>query len=142
MSENAVNRKALMRYVDDELSPEERARVERELRLSPQLRRDVATFRALKADLASLSFTPLEDVGSVWGRTRPKITVRTGWILASTGAVAWLTYATWLFFTSSGDMILNLAIGAVGIGILLILVQVIVDRAREFRTDPYRDIHR
>ena len=39
-------------------------------------------------------------------------------------------------------MLVKLTTGAVVIGILVLLAQVILDRYREYGTDPYRNVHR
>ena len=131
-----------MRYLDGELSPEERARVDTELGASTELQREVAIFRALKADFRDLSFHAGTDRSSVWDRVNTHLTRPVGWILAILGVVAWMTYGVYVFTTSASDAWEKLATGGVAIGILMLLASVIWERYREWGTDPYKDVFR
>jgi hypothetical protein len=130
----------LMRYLDGEMSPEERARVDGELERSTELKRELAMFRAMKADFRELSFHPAEYRESVWDRVNDRVTRPIGWILVAVGTAVWMTYGAYLFATSPTDPWEKLATGAVAIGILMLLASVIWDRYREWQSDPYRDV--
>ncbi len=132
----------LMRYIDGELAPEERARVDAELETSTELQREVAIFRALKEGFQELSFHPAELRRSVWDGVNARVTRPVGWIFVVVGAVVWLTYGAYVFATSPGDPWEKLAMGAVAIGILLLLASVIWERYREWEKDPYKDVYR
>jgi len=135
-----VSQEDLMRFLDGEVSPAERAAVERVLETSSELRREVALFRSMKENLQDLSRTH-GDV-SVWGRIRTRITMPIGWSLTTSGVVAWLAYGTWAFVRSPSGIVVKLATGGVAIGILVLLAHVIWDRYKEYGTDPYRNVHR
>ena len=135
-----VSQEDLMRFLDGEVSPAERAAVERVLETSSELRREVALFRSMKENLQDLSLTQ-GDV-SVWRRIRTRITMPIGWILTTSGAVAWLGYGAWAFVRSPSAIVVKLATGGVAIGILVLLAHVIWDRYKEYGTDPYRNVHR
>ena len=135
-----VSQEDLMRFLDGEVSPAERAAVERVLETSSELRREVALFRSMKENLQDLSLTQ-GDV-SVWRRIRTRITMPIGWILTTSGVVAWLGYGAWAFVRSPSGIVVKLATGGVAIGILVLLAHVIWDRYKEYGTDPYRHVHR
>ena len=136
-----VDQEDLMRFLDGEVTPEERAVVERFLETSSELRREVAIFRSMKNELRDLSFAaPGGD--SVWDRIRTRITVPTGWILTGAGVVAWVTYGIWSLVRSPSAIVVKLATGGIAIGILVLLAHVIWERCREYGTDPYRNVHR
>lgn len=137
-----VSSEDLMRYLDNELAPEERARVDAVLATSTELQREVAIYRALKADFQELSFHPATYRRSVWDHVNARVTRPIGWILLVAGAAAWLTYGTYIFATSPVDPWEKLMTGAVAIGILILLASVIWERYREWDKDPYRDVHR
>ena len=137
-----ISSEDLMRYLDGELSPEERARVDAELATSTELQREVAIFRALKADFRDLSFHPGTDRSSVWDRVNTHLTRPIGWILAVLGVVVWMSYGVFVFATSASDAWEKLATGGVAIGILMLLASVIWERYREWGTDPYKDVFR
>ena len=135
-----VSQEDLMRFLDGEVSPAERAAVERVLETSSELRREVALFRSMKENLQDLSLAHV-DV-SVWGRIRTRITMPIGWILTTSGVVAWLAYGAWSFVRSPSGIVVKLATGGIAIGILVLLAHVIWDRYKEYGTDPYRNVHR
>ena len=138
---DSVSHEDLMRFLDGELSPDERAAMERELAGSSELRREMAIFHAMKEDLQDLTFVP-HGGGSVWDRIRSRITRPIGWTLTAVGGVAWVGYGAWVFLTSQTGVGAKLATGAVAIGILVLLADVIFERYKEYQSDPYRDIHR
>ena len=137
-----VTSEDLMRYLDGELAPDERARVDAELAASTELQREVAIFRALKEGFQELSFHPAELHRSVWDRVNARVTRPIGGLLVVVGIVVWLSYGVYLFATQPGDPWEKLATGAVAIGILLLLASVIWERYREWEKDPYRDVYR
>lgn len=137
-----VTSEDLMRYLDGEMPPEERARMDTELAGSTELQRELAIFRAMKADFQGLSFHPAEYRESVWDRVNQRVTRPVGWLLVATGTAVWMSYGVYVFATSPSDPWEKLATGAVAIGILMLLASVIWDRYREWEHDPYRDVQR
>lgn len=137
-----VNHEELMRYLDGELTPEAKARVERAVAESTELRREVAVYRAIKEDLGSLPLGAGGAGRSIWDAVNRKLTRPVGWLLMIVGALAWVTLGVHAWVTTPGELVEKLATGAVVIGILLLLASVIWDRYVEYLTDPYRDVHR
>lgn len=137
-----VTHEDLMRFLDGELPPEEHARVEAEISASTELSREVAIFRSLKGDFQDLSFQPVTHEHSVWDAVNDNLARPIGWILVVAGAVAWIAYGIFVFTRSPVDPWEKLAIGAVVIGMILLLASVIWDRYRDWLTDPYRDVYR
>jgi anti-sigma factor RsiW len=132
----------LMRYLDGELCPEERARVDTELATSTELQREVAIFKALKSDFQELSFHPATRHTSVWDRVNARVTRPIGWILLLAGLAVWLSYGVYVFATAPSNAWEKLASGAIAIGILILFASVIWERYQEWLRDPYRDVHR
>lgn len=141
MSET-VDRDELMRYLDGELSPAERSRVEERLSTSTELRRQITLFRAIKGDLQELSFEPLRSAPSVWDRIQRRVSRPVGWLLLVTGSSAWVLYGAYVYLTSQVEPLEKIATAAVVVGILLLLAAVIRERYREWLVDPYRDVRR
>lgn len=131
-----------MRYLDDEVGPEERNRIEGAVETSTELRRELAVYRAMKHDLSSLKLDGGEHHGSVWHAVNRQLARPFGWILLIIGALVWAAYGVYLYVTSATLLWQKLATGAVGIGILILLASVIWERYRIWLTDPYRDIQR
>jgi hypothetical protein len=131
----------LMRYLDDELQPQERLRVEAALAASTELQRELAIFRAMRADLMALPI-PGRNGSSVWGTVSRRLTRPVGWVLLVAGFVLWSGYGAWVFLTSPVNPVEKLALGALGVGFLILLASTILDRLHEWKDDPYRDIER
>ena len=136
-----VNRESLMRYLDGEANPEERALVEAAVADSTELRRDLVVFRTMKSDLQAITFGLAND-HSVWGAVHRRITRPLGWILLSVGFVSWLLYGSYLYIVSAIDAWEKLVTSAIGLGILLLFATVIYERRKEWLTDPYRNVYR
>lgn len=134
---NSVSRQDLMRYLDGELPPEERKRIDEALAISPELRSEMATFRSLKAEFHGLAFRSPDSAGSVWDRVSHTVARPVGWALLLVGVVAWLVYGVHVFTNSEGDPWERLAIGGVAIGILFLLGAMIWNRVRTWSGDPY-----
>ena len=131
-----------MRYLDGEMSPEERTRTEEALEASTELQRDFALYRALKTDIQGLSFHPATYRTSVWDQVNAHVNRPIGWALLLVGVAVWMAYGTYVFATSSVSPWEKLGTGAIAIGILMLLASVIWERLREWETDPYRDVYR
>ena len=141
-SPSPVHPDDLMRYLDGEMPPEERSRMDQQLAASTETRRELAMYRALKEDFQGLSFHPATYRVSVWDRVNARVTRPIGWLLMVGGLVAWLTYGTYVFATSAIAPWEKLATGAVAIGTLMLLASVIWERLREWESDPYKDVQR
>ena len=131
-----------MRYMDGEMPPEQRARLDAELERSTELKRELAIFRAMRTDFQGLSFDPATYHRSVWDKVNTSVTRPVGWILVVVGVIVWTAYGAYLFTTSPANAWEKLATGAIVIGILALLASVIWERYREWGADPYRDVHR
>jgi anti-sigma factor RsiW len=142
MDPTPVRPDELMRFLDGEVSPDERSRIEAALKGSTELQRELALFRSMKDDLLAIQFEPELRRAEIWERVNRQLTRPIGWVLLLAGAAAWTGYAGYLFFTSPADLLEKLATGAMVIGIILLLVSVIWEQYRAWLTDPYRDIQR
>ena len=132
----------LMAYMDGELPPDDRERVEDGLARSTELQRELAMYQAMKTDFQGLHFQPPHDRSSVWDQVNRRLNRPIGWGLLIVGLVIWMTYGTYLFATSSVSPWEKLGTGAVAIGVLMLLTSVIWERIRELETDPYRNVQR
>jgi hypothetical protein len=131
-----------MRYLDAEVEPQERSRIEGVLASSTELRRELAVFRAMKDDLQTMRLAEGQGDGSIWYGVNRQLARPLGWVLVIVGSLLWAAYGLYLFVTSSAFLLEKLATGAITIGILLLLATVIWERYREWLSDPYRDLQR
>ena len=137
-----VTTEELMAYMDGELPPDERLRVEDGLASSTELQRDLAMYQAMKSDIQGLHFQAPHDRSSVWDQVNRRLNRPMGWGLLISGLVIWMTYGTYLFATSSVSRWEKLGTGAIAIGVLMLLASVIWERIQELETDPYRNVQR
>jgi len=138
---NRLTNEELMRYLDGEVGPEERNRIERSVESSTELRRELAVYRAMKDDLQTLKLNGSSN-GSIWNAVNRNLTRPLGWILLIVGSLVWAAYGVYLYLNSEAFLWEKLATSGVGIGILLLLASVIWERYRVWLSDPYRDIQR
>jgi anti-sigma factor RsiW len=134
-----VSHEDLMRYLDGELSPDDRARVDRQVSASTELQRDLAVFGKMKEDLRAMSFAESENQ-SVWERVSRRLTRPVGWVLIVSGSFVLTLYGIYLYITSAANLLEKLASAAIVIGVVMLLGSVIHERYRNWLTDPYRDV--
>ena len=136
-----ITHEELMRYLDGELPPERARAVEQAMEQSTELRRDYAVYSRMKADLESMG-ERMGEAGAAWDTVSRAIARPMGWILFVTGAVVWLAYVVYAYLTSAEAMWMKLATSAVVVGLAMLLLSALLDRLRDLRTDPYREIQR
>lgn len=137
-----LSHETLTRYLDDELPPEERDRVEDHLSRCAECTREAEIMRTMKEDLAELPGGEPPREPSVWDAVDRRLTRPLGWILLVGGAVALLGMGAWGFVTAEAPLAEKLGIGAVALGLVLLLASVGRERWKEWKTDPYRDVQR
>ena len=137
-----VSHEELMRYLDGEVGPEERNRIEGAVGTSTELRRELAVSRAMKDDLQTLKLNPGGRDSSVWHAVNRQLARPFGWLLLIVGSLVWAAYGIYMYVTSEAFFWQKLATGGVGIGILVLLASVIWERYRVWLTDPYKDLQR
>lgn len=131
----------LMRYLDGELTPERERVVEAELERSTELRRELAIFRGMKADLERLG-GDMTGSTSVWGDVQRRLTRPLGWILFLAGMLVWVGIGVYTYLTGADALWEKLAMSAVVVGLAILLVSALADRFKALKSDPYREIQR
>ena len=137
-----VTHEELMRYLDGEVGPEERLRIEGALDSSTELRRELLIYRAMKDDLQTLKLQHGGESRSIWYGVSRQLARPLGWVLLIVGSLVWAAYGIYLFATSSAFILEKLATSAIVIGVLLLFASVVWERYREWLSDPYRDLQR
>jgi len=81
-------------YVDDELEPDQRKRLEEHLANCPSCRQELAEEKALKEELDMIRFKEPTDaeLGRYWSSVYNRLERGVGWILFSLGAIVLLCY--------------------------------------------------
>ena len=141
-SSGSIGQDDVMRYLDGEMTPTERERVDAQIEQSTELQREVAMYRSLKEDVQGLTFRSGPAQRSVWDDVNRRLNRPMGSAFLVGGLLIWLTYGTFLFATSTASRWEKLGTAAIAIGMLQLLTSVIWDRYRDWQTDPYKNVHR
>ncbi len=136
-----ISHDELMRYLDGELPPERAGAVEEAMETSTELRREYTIFRRMKTDLRDMG-AQMEPEQTVWGAVNRKLTRPVGWVLFLVGTVIWVAYGVYAYLTGTEALWEKMATSAVVVGLAMLLVSAMVDRWRELKTDPYKEIQR
>lgn len=135
-----ITHEQLMAYMDGELSPEEARQVEAAMEASTELRREYLLFSRMKTDLRSLG-EHMPRSTAVWSPVSRAIARPIGWILFLLGAAVWVGWAVYSYLVSPEAMWEKLATGAVVVGLAMLLLSALLDRLRDLKSDPYKEIH-
>jgi anti-sigma factor RsiW len=136
-----ITHEELMRYLDGEL-PAARAReVEVALETDTELRREYILFRRMKSDLMDMG-SDMRTPVTAWDAVNRRLTRPVGWILFLAGLAVWLVYAVYAFVTGPEALWEKLAAAAVLVGLGMLFLSVVIDRLRDLKTDPYKEIQR
>ncbi|MFW6198711.1 MAG: anti-sigma factor family protein [Acidobacteriota bacterium] len=131
----------LMRYLDGELPPDRVREVEAALDTDTELRREYVIFRRMKRDLEEMG-AGMQSQRTVWDEVNRKLTRPVGWVLFLVGVVIWVAYGVYTYLTGAEALWEKLATSGVVVGLGMLLVSALVDRWRDLKTDPYKEIER
>ncbi len=137
-----IGRDELMRYVDNELPPDRRRAVEEAVEEDTELRREIELYRAVKEDLKGLEVTMPTRHSSIWAAVNRQLTRPIGWGLFLAGTLIWVAYAVYIYLAGGEAVWEKLATSAVVLGLGLLFLSTLIDRYRDLKTDPYKDIQR
>lgn len=131
-------------YADDELGPEDRARVEEALAKDPELRKELEEMRRLKEATLGIDALADAEVEAFWGTVYNRLERRAGWILLLAGTAGVAGAGCYLFFTHEwAHWSVKLA-GASGLlGTIVLVWSVWRERRRAHVHDRYaREVRR
>ena len=130
-------------YLDNELTQQDRKRVEQRMINEPTYRAQFDDLKSLQTDIADLDFQPNKT--TQWSELAPDVTSR------SARSLGWLTYiASTLFLVGYGfyefiiaetaNAFVKTAVLGILLGLGLLLISVIKQRLVESKTDRYKDV--
>jgi hypothetical protein len=130
-------------YLDNELTQQDRQRVEQRMINEPTYRAQFDDLTSLQTDIAGLDFQPNKT--TQWSELAPDVTSQT------TRSLGWLTYIiSTLFLIGYGlyefiideteNAFVKTAVLGIFLGLGLLLISVIKQRLVESRTDRYKDV--
>lgn len=141
------SRELLAGYVDGELPKDARQAFERELETSPELRRELGEFRKLKevTDMVHYADLPDEVWEGYWASLYRKLERGLGWILTSIGIIIVIGFALFqglgqFYFDPQVPLIIKIGVGALGIGLVILIVSMVRERLFAYRRDRYREV--
>jgi len=139
----------LMRALDGELEPAERAELERLISEDPELREEWSRLSRLKEVTANMKFrNPPEELwDSYWTSVYSRFERGIAWILVSLGAIVLGSWGAWqgvrdLMADADLPGIVKWGILGLVVGLVMLLVSVLRNRILVYKTDPYKEIER
>lgn len=134
-----------MRYIDNEMSGDERAAFERHCAECDSCRLELASFTKLDALTGRVKMVDPTDAfwERYWRSVYRRVERKTAWVLMLSGAVMIAVFAVqqavrslrWITFE-------KIAVLLFAAGFVLLLVSLIRERCHQYKSDPYRDVKR
>lgn len=138
-----------MAYIDDEMSPEERAAFEAHVEECRSCRVELEKMRRVKEMTVRVRMADLEDREweAYWARIYNRGERFLGWILFSVGVIITLVWGMYramreLLADPSVPIVFRAGIFALVVGLIILLVSVARQRLHAWRSDPYREVKR
>jgi hypothetical protein len=134
----------MMAYVDDELSPADRAALEVLLQQHPEWRTQVAEMVELVGATKVLKRRPPDPQvwDNYWEEIDAKLPRQVGWTLTLIGGMILIGYGIWKVVAFTDNDYVRLGITLVIVGFGLLFAAVIRGRMLELHRDRYRRIQR
>ena len=134
-----------MRYIDGEMTAEERAAWEEHLASCGECRRAIDELGRVERLTGMVKIRdPQDDFWEAyWKKLFRRLERKTGWLLMIMGAALIVLYALWKGVTDFGEItFIKVVTVAVAAGFVILLISVIRERVHQYRTDRYKDIER
>lgn len=136
-------------YIDGELTPDQKADLERELASNAELKKELEELKRLKNITGSLEYADIPEHvwEQYWGDLYRRIELGFGWILVSIGAIilsgCGLFYLIKDFFMDpQPPILLKVGVAAGGVGTIVLLVSIIRQRIFEYKNSRYKGVTR
>ena len=130
-------------YLDNELTQQDRQRVEQRMVNEPTYRKQFEDLTSLQTDIAGLDFQPNKT--TQWSELAPDATSRTtrslGWLSYIISTLFLVVYGLYEFIIAETEnALVKTAVLGIFLGLGLLLVSVIKQRLVESKTDRYKDV--
>ena len=135
----------LMGLIDRELEPDEARRVNDHLLRCAGCREEYEQLRMASKNIEAVSFVEPSDeaLATLWNRPYSRSAKNSGIILVLAGWLALIIYGMYEFFTDKSEATIpKVATAAVLTGFIILLISVIRDRLKTYKTDPYKEVER
>lgn len=145
MPECSEYKHLMMGLMDNELTPKETADVNQHLVRCEACRKEFDALSLSHSKLGVVSFSgPTDDeLDRIWKRPFSRFTRNAGLFIVFTGWIILIIYALVEFLRSDKDPLLpKIAFMGIIIGFIILLYNVLSDRLKALKTDPYKEIKR
>ncbi len=135
----------MMGLMDNELTPEETADINQHMVRCETCRKEFDALCQSHSELSAVSYYGPADneLDRIWKSPFSRFTRNSGLLLVIIGWVALIIYALYEFLTTDTEPALpKIATIGIIIGLVVLLLTVLRDRIRAFKTDPYKEVKR
>jgi anti-sigma factor RsiW len=135
----------LVGLLDGELTPDETRQINDHLTRCAVCRAEYEQLRETTGKLAAISFQEPGDavLAQVWKSPFSRLARNTSLIMIIGGYAALIGYGLFELLTSGRkELPAKMGLAAIVLGFLILLVQLIRERVRTYKTDPYKEIER
>lgn len=131
--------------LDGELTPEETVRINEHLARCAACRSEYEQLRETTGKLAAMSFKEPEDavLEQVWKSPYSRFARNASLVMIIAGYALLIGYGVYEVLTSGKEELpAKMATAAIVLGFLILLGQLIRERVKTYKTDPYKEIER
>ena len=135
----------LVGLLDGELKPDEARQINEHLTRCAACRKEYEELRETSGKLAAISFQEPDDIilAQVWKSPFSRLSRNTALVMIIGGYAVLIGYALFEFLTSGKeDLLVKTGLATIVMGFLILLVQLIRERVKTYKTDPYKEIIR
>lgn len=135
----------LVGLLDGELTPDETRQINDHLTRCAACRAEYEQLRETTGKLAAISFQEPDDavLAQVWKSPFSRLARNTSLVLIIGGYAGLMGYGLFQLLTSgTKELPAKMGLAAIVLGFLILLVQLIRERVRTYKTDPYKEIKR
>jgi hypothetical protein len=135
----------LVGLLDGELNPDEARRINDHLTRCAACRTEYAHLRETSGELTAISFQEPDDaiLAQMWNSPFSRLTRNTALLMIIGGYAALIGYALFEFFLHGKEALpVKTGLAAIILGFLILLVQLIRERIKTYKSDPYKEIER
>jgi len=135
----------LVGLLDGELTPEEARQINDHLTRCAACRMEYEQLRETTGKLTSISFQEPNDavLAQMWKSPFSRLARNTSLFMIVGGYASLIGYGLFEILTSGRkELPAKMGLAAIVLGFLILLVQLIRERVRTYKTDPYKEIER
>lgn len=135
----------LVGLLDGELTPNETRQINDHLTRCGACRTEYEQLRETTGKLSAISFREPDDLvlAQVWKSPFSRLARTTSLILIIGGYAGLMGYGLFELLTSgTKELPAKMGLAAIVLGFLILLVQLIRERVKTYKTDPYKEIQR